>query len=230
MNLQSKIVVITGGSKGLGKGLAEAFVKNGSKVIITSTNYSELEQTAHAIGADGCVIDVTSPVETEALAKQLVDKYGRIDIWINNAGIQIAPSGIEDVSIDKLKKLFYVNYFGYFYGMQSALRLMKTLDSGTIININSTAGLSGKPGLSAYVSSKFALKGLTESVREEIKDTNINLYQIFPGGIQTDIYHEEIPEDIDQYMSIDYAVDKIITNILLEEPDPDYIIRRPSVT
>ena len=229
MELKGKIVIITGGSKGLGKGLASEFIKQGSIVVITSTNESELKTTASEIGADSFLVDATSAKETAELAQSVVSKYGRIDIWLNNAGIQIAPTEVEDVPEDKLYKLFQVNFFGYFFGIQSALKTMKHLGSGTIININSTAGLSGKPNLSAYVSSKYAIKGLSESVREEIKDTNIKLLQIFPGGIQTDIYDEEVPADINEYMSIDYAVGKIMDNLTSSNPDVDLIIRRPSV-
>lgn len=229
MDLVNKVVVITGGSKGLGKGLAKSFIDNGSKVIITSTNESELKLTASEIGAIGLTVDATSAEETEGLANKVVDEYGHIDIWINNAGIQIAPTTIENVSNEKLRRLFDVNYFGYFNGVQSALRAMKKNGNGIIININSTAGLSGKTGLSAYSSSKFAVKGMSESVREEIKDSRIKLFQVFPGGIQTDIYHEQVPPDIAEYMDIDYAVGKITANLTADAPDPDLIIRRPTI-
>ena len=225
MNLNNKIVVITGGSKGLGKGLAQAFAKNGSTVVITSTSDFELQDISEELSIEGYVVDASSADETDSFAKKITDKYGKIDIWLNNAGVQIAPSNIEDVPIEKLHQLFDVNYFGYFYGIQSALKVMKPTDSGLIININSTAGLDGKPGLSAYASSKFAIKGLSESVREEIEDTNIKLYQVFPGGIQTDIYHEKVPDDIGEYMNVEYAVDKIMTNLKSTFPEQDLVIR-----
>ena len=104
---------------------------------------------------------------------------------------------------------------------------MKISGVGTIININSTAGLSGKPGLSAYVSSKFAIKGMTESLREELKDTAIQVYQIFPGGMKTDIYKEKVPSDIDNYMDVSYAIEKVIDNFKLPEPELDLVIKRP---
>jgi NAD(P)-dependent dehydrogenase (short-subunit alcohol dehydrogenase family) len=228
MNLNEKIVIVTGGSKGLGKGIAQAMVGAGARVIITSTIEGELNTAAQDIGAEAYKVDASSKEQTIKLAEDVVKKYGRIDIWLNNAGVQIAPSSIEEVSEEKLQRLFSINFFGYFYGVQAAIKIMKQQESGLIININSTAGLSGKPGLSAYVSSKFALKGLAESAREDLKDTDIGLYQIFPGGIQTDIYHEEVPADIDAYMSIDYAVEKIMSNLKSKVPDPDFIIRRPT--
>ena len=227
MTYTDKKIVITGGSKGFGKALAEAFIKEGAKVVITSTNVTELRQTAQDIGAESFVADASDFEHTVQLAKYTKEKFGKIDIWVNNAGIQIAPSTTEDVEIDKLHKLFSINYFGYFYGCKVALGVMKKQNSGQIININSTAGLSGKPQLSAYVSSKFAIKGLSETIREEVKETNIQVYQIFPGGMQTDIYREKVPADINEYMLVDYAIEKVISNFKQDRPELDLVIKRP---
>lgn len=227
MNLTDKITVITGGSKGFGKGLAKAFANKGAKVIIASPDKEALSETAHELGVDSFVCDVTSFEAVQSLVDYVVQKYGRINILINNAGIQIAPSNVEDVDLAKLHKLFDVNFFGYFYGCKAVVSLMRKQNNGMIININSTAGLSGKPGLSAYVSSKFAVKGLTQSLREELKDTNITVYGIHPGGMQTEIYKEKYPADFDEYMSIDYAIQKMMDNFEAEEPELDLVIRRP---
>ena len=227
MSFTDKVVVVTGGSKGFGKALAEAFIKEHSRVVITSNNEAELKVTAEQIGADCFVADASSFDDSMALVDFVNDKFGRIDVWINNAGIQIAPSSAEDVDINKLHGLFDTNFFGYFYGCMVALKKMKPQGEGVIININSTAGLSGKPGLTAYVSSKFAIKGLSESIREEIKGTSIKLYQIFPGGMQTDIYKEKVPADIGEYMQVDYAIDKVMENLKQDEPEQDLVIKRP---
>lgn len=228
MNFKDKVVVITGGSKGFGRGLAEAFIAQGAKVIISSIDKDELEATAEDIGATSFLADSSSAEETNILAEFVLEKFGQIDAWINNAGIQIAPSNTEDVSIDKLHKLFNLNFFGYFYGCAAALKIMKQRGEGIVININSTAGLAGKPQLSAYVSSKFAIRGLSETIREELADTNIKMYQIFPGGMKTDIYHEQIPDDIDQYMDVSYAIQKVMHNLNSPNPEEDFVIRRPA--
>ena len=228
MNFSDKVAVITGGSKGFGKALAEAFVREGATVIITSTNKDELETTANEIGAHAYAADASSRESTSLLRDFVIEKCGKIDIWVNNAGIQIAPSKTEEVDVNRLKELFGINFFGYFYGCQAALQIMKQQNQGTIINVNSTAGLGGKSGLSAYVSSKFAIRGLTETIREEIKDSPIEIYQIFPGGMKTDIYHERVPDDIDQYMDVSYAIDKVMANLKLDQPELDQIIKRPN--
>ena len=175
MELKDKIIVITGASQGFGKSLAKSFKKEGSIVIISSHEKESLELTANELSTDSFIADVTSIENVKKLNEYVIQKYGKIDIWINNAGIQIAPSPVEEVNIEKLHHLFDVNFFGYFYGCQVVLTQMKKQNSGLIININSTAGLDGKPEISAYSSSKFAIKGLTESIRKEVKDLNIQV-------------------------------------------------------
>lgn len=229
MDFNKSIVVLTGASRGFGKALAKAFTELGSIVILTSNEKQELEATANELSVDYFLADASSYEDTIKLAQYVESKYGKIDVWINNAGIQIAPSDIENVDINKLHKLFSINFFGYFYGCKVAVKAMKSRNSGLIININSTAGLIGKPGLSAYVSSKYAIKGMSESVREEIKDTNVKLFQIFPGGMQTDIYHEKVPEDINEYMSVDYAVQLFMKNLASDQPEQDLVIKRPNL-
>jgi len=228
MELKDKIVVITGGSQGFGKELAKSFINNGSKVIISSHEKESLELTASELSTDSFIADVTSIENIKKLGEYIIQKYGKIDIWINNAGIQIAPSLVEEVNIEKLHYLFDVNFFGYFYGCQIALVQMKKQSNGVIININSTAGLDGKSGISAYSSSKFAIKGLTESIRKEVKDLNIQVYGIFPGGMQTDIYKEKYPEDLKEYMEVDTVVEKVMNNLKSDNPEIDFLIKRPA--
>ncbi|MDP1743461.1 MAG: SDR family oxidoreductase [Candidatus Amesbacteria bacterium] len=228
MDLQNKVVVITGGCQGFGKALAKAFVKSNSKVIISSNVKLSLSVAASELNIDSFLSDVTKPEELSVLGEYAVKKYGHIDIWINNAGIQIAPSPVENVDVQKLRRLFDINFFGYYYGCQTAISIMKGQNTGLIININSTAGLDGKSGLSAYSSSKFAIKGLTESIRKELAETNVKIYGVYPGGMQTDIYKEKYPSDISEYMLVDDVANKVITNLKSDIPEHDQIIKRPS--
>lgn len=224
-----KVVVITGGSDGLGKGLAEALKIEDAKVIISSNDKQKLETASKELNIDSFVTDVTSYEEQKSLSEYVLSKYQHIDIWINNAGIQIAPSNVENVDREKLHKLFEVNFFGYFYGCQIALSIMKSQNYGTVINIDSTAGLEGKPFLSAYCSSKFAIKGLIESIRKENLENSINVFGIYPGGIQTQIYKEKYPDDFTDYMTVGYVVEKILENLKQDVPEQDLIIRRPKI-
>jgi len=228
MTLQDKIVVITGASQGFGKALAQAFKQENAKVVISSHDKKNLELTARELFVEHFFADVTSFEDVKKLGEYVIGKYGKIDFWINNAGIQIAPSLVEEVDIQKLRRLFNVNFFGYFYGCQVALSQMKKQNNGVIININSTAGLDGKPGISAYVSSKFAIKGLTESIRKEVKDLDIKILGVFPGGMQTEIYKEKYPDDLKEYMEVDTVVGKVMANLKSDNPELDFVIKRPS--
>lgn len=227
MDLTNQKVVITGGSRGFGKSLAKAFIAERAQVVIMSNDKDELEETVAELSADYFVADVTNYEDLEALGDHVVKKYGKVDIWINNAGIQIAPSSVEEVDRTKLHRLFEINFFGYFYGCQVALKHMKKQGSGLIINVNSTAGLEGKPELSAYCSSKFAIRGLTESIRKEVAGSEIQIYALFPGGMQTDIYQEKYPSDINEYMLVDDVTAKVIANLRSDNPKQDLIIKRP---
>ncbi len=228
MTLKDKVIVITGASQGFGKALAKALKQENAKVVISSHDKENLERTALELSVDHFLADVTSFGNLKKLGEYVVEKYGEMDFWINNAGIQIAPSFVEDVDIKKLHNLFEINFFGYFYGCQIALSQMKKQNNGVIININSTAGLDGKPEISAYSSSKFAIKGLTESIRKEVKDLDIKILGVFPGGMQTDIYKEKYPDDLKDYMEIDTVVEKVIANLKSENPEIYFIIKRPS--
>ncbi len=228
MIFKDKIVIITGGSQGFGKVLAKAFFEEGSKVIITSHDKEKLESTAKELACDYFLADITQYDEVKKIADYVLEKYQKIDFWINNAGIQIAPSTFEEVDIQKLRNLFEINFFGYFYGCQIALREMKKQNSGVIININSTAGLEGKPSISAYSASKFAIRGLTESIRKENQETDIKVLGVFPGGMQTEIYKEKYPSDFNDYMKVEYAVEKVIANLKSENPEIDLVIKRPN--
>jgi len=227
MDLKDKIIVITGGSQGFGRALAQLFISEGSQVVISGHEKKNLEDVSKELSSDHFLANVTSIEDMKKLGEYVVKKYGRIDIWINNAGIQIAPSLVEDVNTNRLQDLFQVNFFGYFYGCQVALSYMKKKDEGTIININSTAGLEGKPEISAYSSSKFAIRGLTESIRKEEKDSNIKIYGIFPGGMKTEIYKEKYPTDLNEYMEVDSVAKKVIENLKSDSPEIDLIIKRP---
>jgi NAD(P)-dependent dehydrogenase (short-subunit alcohol dehydrogenase family) len=227
MEFKDKVVVITGGSQGFGKTLAKALANKGARIVISSSDAEKLKATASELKIDSLKSDVTSRDELRDLADYVLNKFGKIDVWINNAGIQIAPSKVEDVAITELHKLFEVNFFGYFYGCQVIVPIMKKQGHGVIVNINSTAGLEGKPEISAYSASKFAVKGLTQSLRAELKDTGIKVYGIHPGGMQTEIYKEKYPNDFNQYMSVEYAVNKVLENFSKSDPELDLIVPRP---
>lgn len=227
MDIKDKVVVITGSSKGLGKSLAYAFAEKGARVVVNARNKDELIEVANDIGAFPVVADVTKEEEVSALAKAVINQYGSIDIWINNAGIWMPHAPIEEMDWKQVHELVEVNLFGTIYGSKAALIQIKKQNFGMIINIISTSGLQGRPNSSGYCASKYAARGFTESLREEGRDSNIKVLAIYPGGMRTHLFDEKIPDDINNYMEPEFVADRIIQNLMQENPEEELIIRRP---
>ena len=133
MNLGEKVVVITGASKGLGAELTKLLTKEGAQLVIGARSEKELKQTAEATGATSIKTNVTNERDVEALADLAVKKFGKIDIWINNAGVRIPHKDIEENDMTRVKEMFEINVFGSMHGARAALKQMKKQRSGTII-------------------------------------------------------------------------------------------------
>lgn len=209
MNLQGKAIAITGGTKGLGKAMAKVFTSKGAKVSVCSR-------------AD---YDVTNESQLTTFA----EKIGHIDLWINNAGVWLPPEPIENLDMDKAKNLLNINLFGTIHGTRVAVRQMKKQGKGTIMNIISTTAFDGMNGSSGamYVATKYALRGFTNVIREELKFSNIEVIGVYPGGIKTDLFNESVPKNFDQFMEVDEVVEKIVANLEKEEPETQLVIKRP---
>lgn len=224
MNLKDKVVIITGGSSGFGKSLAEAFLKEDSKVIISSNNKKELKKVSKEMGVLGIYGDVTREKDLARLLNKTIKKFGQIDIWINNAGLWMSHDFVENFDMDKVKKMFEVNVFGVINGSRVALRYMKEKNSGAIINIISDSALSERPMASTYCASKWAVNGFTKSIKEENKNKNISIFSIFPGAMKTDIFGEIKPEGFESFMETGYVAERVIENLKKEIPEEELIV------
>jgi NAD(P)-dependent dehydrogenase (short-subunit alcohol dehydrogenase family) len=227
MNLKDKVVVITGSSRGFGKALAQAFLNEESKVVISSSNEKEIQNTAEEIGAYGVCADVTKEEDLTNLANEAIKKYGGIDIWINNAGLWMPKTSVENFDMFKVRKMFDVNVIGTINGSRVALRHMKEKGSGIIINTISDSALVDQPKISAsvYGATKWAVNGFTKSIREE--DKNISVLSIFPGAMKTDIFGQNKPDNYDNFMNPEYVAEKVIDNLKLDNPEAELVIQRP---
>lgn len=225
MDLKKKVVVITGGTKGFGRALAELFLKEKAKVVICSHNKEDVEKVAEEIGVIGVYADVTKEEELTNLAKETIEKFGHIDIWVNNAGIWMTGLA-EEHDMTEVERMFEINVIGAINGSRVALRVMKEANFGTIINILSRAALDGRPGISLYAASKWALNGFTKSIREEVKDTNISVLSVFPGGMKTGIFGKDQPSNWSDFMDVTKAGAKVIENLKLEQPVEEIVLRR----
>lgn len=221
MELKDKIIVITGGTKGLGKAMASCFLKNGAKVIVCSRDESEFVNLGN--GILGIKADVTKEDELQKMVNFVKEKFGRIDIWINNAGIWLPRTIAEDFDMEKVKAMFDVNVFGTINGSRVALRFIKKQGFGSIVNVISDSAFVARPMSSIYAASKWAVNGFTKSIREANK--NIKIISIFPGGMKTDIFGENKPDNYRDFMDPNDVANRIVENILKDEPKEELIIQ-----
>jgi hypothetical protein len=169
---------------------------------------------------------VAKEEDVELLAAYAVKEFGCIDLWINNAGIWLPHASIEDTDLKKVQEMFLVNVFGTMNGSKIALTQMRKQGHGTVVNIISTSGLIARPQSSGYAASKWAVRGFTDSIREEVKGTDIHVLSVYPGGMQTDLFGEQKPEEMNKYMTFESVAEKIIENLDALEPLTELIIKR----
>jgi dehydrogenase/reductase SDR family member 7B len=196
--MKNKVVIITGGSSGIGKALAEVFGINGSQILITGRNKDELDSTVEQLRQKGITIngfraDVSLEQDNKAMAEEAIRKYGRIDVLINNAGISMR-SLFEDVDLDVIKKVMDINFYGVVYATKYCLpEILK--NKGSIIGISSIAGFRGLPGRTGYSASKFALNGFLESLRTELLKTGVHILTACPGFTASNIRKRSLTSD-----------------------------------
>ncbi|MFO7608001.1 MAG: SDR family oxidoreductase [Candidatus Krumholzibacteriia bacterium] len=187
MNIAGARALVTGGSEGIGRGIAEALLAKGAKVAVMARDEEKLAAVAEAIGALAIAGDVAQEEDAERAVTRVVDAFGGLDILVNNAGIgYFAPL----VELDKtsFERVFAVNVTGAMLMGRAAARVFVPQERGTIINISSTSGLSGGKGSSAYSSSKFALRGMTECWRAELRPHNVRVMLVNPSEVQTPFF------------------------------------------
>jgi NADP-dependent 3-hydroxy acid dehydrogenase YdfG len=181
--MPKKVICITGGANGLGRELA-AFFSSQAQVVIFDIDEKTLETVTKKFDCDYQVCDVSDHSSVSSSIKKVFKKYHRIDCFINSAGVYI-DGEIESNNPNLIKKVYEVNSLGPIFTTQVLVPFLKKQKSGTIININSTAGLRPKAFNSVYHSSKWALKGFTESVQPELAIFGIKIVNICPGVMQT---------------------------------------------
>jgi 3-oxoacyl-[acyl-carrier protein] reductase len=189
MELENKIAVVTGGTKGIGYAIAEKLLEAGAKVFICARNKPELKHALEQLSASGRVegeiCDVRSEDQVRVMLEEAVRIFGGIDILVNNAGIGIIGKTVEEISGDEFRQTLETNLFGVFYACHYAVPLMRERGGGYIINISSLAGQNAHPRMAAYNSSKFGLNGFSEALMQEVRQDNIKLSYICPGSVNT---------------------------------------------
>ncbi|MCK0157902.1 3-ketoacyl-ACP reductase [Cellulophaga sp. F20128] len=190
-NLKNKKAIITGGGRGLGKATAVAFAKEGIDIAITGRNEAVLKETVSELEALGIkaiysVFDIGDYEAVKKGIKNIINELGTVDILVNNAGIA-AFGTFNEMKVDQWSQIIQTNVMGMYYVTKEVLPYLINKNEGDIINVSSTAGLSGNASTSAYSASKFAVIGMSESLMKEVRKNNIRVCTLTPSTIASDM-------------------------------------------
>jgi 3alpha(or 20beta)-hydroxysteroid dehydrogenase len=187
--LDGKVALITGGARGQGAAEGALFASEGAQVILTDVLDEEGEKTASDCGGQYLHHDVTSEARWKEIVDGVLERHGRLDVLVNNAGI-FKAAGLQQSTLADYRQVTDVNQVGVYLGMQAASRPMIAQRSGTMVNISSIAGLRGGGAAIAYVASKFAVRGMTKAAAIELGPHGIRVNSIHPGLIETPMLHQ----------------------------------------
>jgi NADP-dependent 3-hydroxy acid dehydrogenase YdfG len=190
-NVAEKVVVITGASSGIGEITARHLASLGAHVVLGARRLERLEAIASDIRAQRgraeiAAVDVTKRRDVEALVRTAETAFGRLDVMINNAGL-MPLSRLDQTKVDDWERMIDINLKGVLYGIAAALPIMRRQNGGHIINIASTAGLRVRPTMAVYSATKFAVRAISEGLRQEATAYNIRSTIISPGPTETDL-------------------------------------------
>ncbi len=235
MDVENKVAVVTGGTKGIGKAVAENLLKKGLKVFICARDKFVLKRSLEHLSRFGPVDGELCDVRSETQVKMMLDEcqrvFGGVDILINNAGVGVFGKTVEELSADEFRSVLETNLFGVFYTCNQVIPLMKERGGGYIFNISSLAGQNAHPKMAAYNASKFALNGFSEALMQEVRHDNIKVSYICPGSVNTEFGDDEIsdekkwqlqPADIAQVISdlLDFADNALPSKVEIRPSKP----------
>jgi NAD(P)-dependent dehydrogenase (short-subunit alcohol dehydrogenase family) len=181
--LDGKLAIVTGGGSGIGEATAKVFAEAGATVVVTGRRSEPLEQVAKEIGGHAMVCDVSDQAQVRTLFAQALKITGQIDILLNNAGAAGPIAPVAEVDMEAWIQCMNINLVGAMFCLQEAARIMGAQKSGSIINMSSLMGIQGYPMRSAYVASKFALIGITETMARELGPLNVRVNALMPGAV-----------------------------------------------
>lgn len=197
IDLNDRVAIITGGTGGIGLATAERFERSGARVVVWDLDAERVEETAARIpGASGDAVDVTDEDIVRAAARAVFDRYGRIDVLVNAAGVTNPRTLVVDYPLALWRKMLDVNLTGTFLCCREVVPFMQAADYGRIVNLGSVSGKEGNPFSSGYSASKAAVHSLTKSLGKELARTGIRVNAVAPAIIATKNLFHDMPEEM----------------------------------
>ncbi len=242
LNVENKVVIITGASSGIGEATARLLAKNGAKVVLGARRSDRLEAIAKDIHAQGGIaeyqtLDVTQRSQLEAIVQFAKSKFDRVDVLINNAGV-MPLSTLDQLKVEEWDRMIDVNIKGVLYGIAAALPIMKAQKAGQIINLSSIGGHAVSPTAAVYCATKFAVGAISEGLRQEVGG-DLRVTVISPGVTESEladsISDETAKAGMQEYRKIAIPAGAIARAILFAIAQPDdvdisEIIVRPTAS
>ncbi|MAU14521.1 MAG: oxidoreductase [Muricauda sp.] len=240
-NIEGKVVVITGGSSGLGEATARYLAEKGAKIVLGARRLEKLEKIATDIKKNNGAVeilktDVTNLNDVKALVKKAIDSFGKIDVLVNNAGIMpLAPMAA--LKVNEWDAMIDVNIKGVLYGIAAAMPEFQKQNSGHFINISSVAGLKVSPGGAVYSGTKFAVRAISEGLRQEV-GAAIRTTILSPGLIESELQFGSSDEQTSQFVQQVYkdaipaiSIAKAVAYAIEQPADVDVneIVIRPTI-
>jgi len=205
MRLNNKIAIVTGGGSGFGSGIVKKFAKEGAKVIVADIHIENAQEVANSNGAIAVEVDVSNSLSFKNLVSSTFEKFGKIDIIVNNAGITHTPKKMEDISEEEFDRIFSVNSKSVFLSAKYLVPLMTSHGGGNILNIASTAGISPRPNLSWYNATKGWMISATKAMAIELAPKKIRVNALAPVAGETPLLKSfmggDTPEKREKFLS-----------------------------
>ena len=224
MKLQGKVAAITGGTAGIGRGIAEAFLAEGASVALMARNAAKAQAVLAELGVGNRAVFIAGDATVQADIESFIDKaavhFGRLDILVNNAGGATALQPLVQLSDAAFDEAMKWNVYATFWACRRALQTMLAAKAGRIINISSVEGKHGKPVLTAYTAAKHAVNGLTKALAREVGTDGVTVNAICPGLVITDIIRNNGPDTAKAMgMSFDQMVAMFVQESAIKRPN-----------